>query len=489
MFPSVLRNSDKRETWIELLRRENVDRSAWEPCNSDRVCSEHFVDGELTVANPNPTLKLSYELIVSQPRRELFKHPVIKRKKHNSADKPITTSATSCSFSKAELTSPLPLGTYPDLSSPVSSDHSYCAAGETLKCNTCTYKDSLIASYNNALQRLTKENQKLKREKLLRTNSNVPFSWTKIGSDRKMNFYTGLSSIKLFEAICQLLQPYLRQLSYWRGAKRVISSKVQRTFKKSPQKKLTPRDECLLVLMRLRLGLLNEDLADRFCISTTICSNIFKTWIQFLSETVGKLVASIPKEAVMANMPKVFKKAGHGKLRVIIDCSEVFIERPKALDSQAATWSDYKSHNTIKFLIGISPTGFISFLSDCYGGRASDKFICSDSGFYDCLDLYDEIMADRGFQIKEELMMKFCTLSVPPGARVKSQMTNSECKTTKDVANLRIHIERAINRIKTYRILKSIVPITMLHSCDDIVRTCAGLCNLKSLLFKCSTDI
>ena len=37
----------------------------------------------------------------------------------------------------------------------------------------------------------------------------------------------------------------------------------------------------------------------------------------------------------------------------------------------AQTWSDYKSHNTIKFLIGITPTGFISFLSNCYGGRAN----------------------------------------------------------------------------------------------------------------------
>ena len=60
------------------------------------------------------------------------------------------------------------------------------------------------------------------------------------------------------------------------------------------------------------------------------------------------------------------------------------------------------------------------------------RFICSDSGFYDCLDYYDEVMADRGFQINEELMMKYCTLSVPPpGARLKSQMTKKECKKNK----------------------------------------------------------
>ena len=81
-------------------------------------------------------------------------------------------------------------------------------------------------------------------------------------------------------------------------------------------------------------------------------------------------------------------------------------------------------------------------------------------------------------------MLKFCTLSVPPGARVKAQMITAECKTTKDSANLRIPVECSINRIKTFRILKSILPITIWHNIDDIVKTCAALCNLKPLLFK-----
>ena len=92
-------------------------------------------------------------------------------------------------------------------------------------------------------------------------------------------------------------------------------------------------------------------------------------------------------------------------------------------------------------MVGITPSGYISFLSDCYGGRSSDKFITADSGLYDLLERDDEVMADRGFQIREELMLRFCSLSVPPGARVKSKMTMSECKKTKDVANLRIHVE------------------------------------------------
>ena len=161
--------------------------------------------------------------------------------------------------------------------------------------------------------------------------------------------------------------------------------------------------------------------------------------------------------------------------RVIIDCSDLFIERPKSLEMQYATWSEYKHHNTIKF---------ITFLSDCYGGRNSDKFITQDSRFYENLERDDEVMADRVFAIQEELLQYYCHLVIPSGKRAKSQMTESECLKTKTVANLRIHVERAINRIKYFRLLKSVLPITMLQHTDDIARSCAAICNLKPALIQ-----
>ena len=119
---------------------------------------------------------------------------------------------------------------------------------------------------------------------------------------------------------------------------------------------------------------------------------------------------------------EISKTAGQGKLGRIIEWFEVFIERWKKHDAQTATWSDYISHYTIKFLIGISRGGFITFLSDKYSDRASYKFICGDSRFFDCLNSYDEIMADRVFQITEELILKYL-----------SQMSNSEVRKPKEL--------------------------------------------------------
>jgi len=67
------------------------------------------------------------------------------------------------------------------------------------------------------------------------------------------------------------------------------------------------------------------------------------------------------------------------------------------------------------------------------------------------LDYGDEVLADRGFHIKDDLLLYYCKLFVPPGERVKAQMSAAECKKTKEIANVRIHVERAINRLKEFK--------------------------------------
>ena len=93
-------------------------------------------------------------------------------------------------------------------------------------------------------------------------------------------------------------------------------------------------------------------------------------------------------------------------------------------------------------------------------------------------------MADRGFQIQEDFLLHFCRLVAPPGAKVKYQLAQPEVKKTKEEANLRIHVKRAINRITFFRILKGTIPVKMIQHVDDITLTCAALCNLKPKLSK-----
>ena len=82
---------------------------------------------------------------------------------------------------------------------------------------------------------------------------------------------------------------------------------------------------------------------------------------------------------------------------------------------QAATWSDYKHHNTLKYLVAIAPDGLISFISASWGGRTTDRYIVQQSGFLDRLDPGDLVLADRGFTTQEDLLFRNAKLVIPPG--------------------------------------------------------------------------
>ena len=60
-FPSVLRNSGKREEWIKQLKGEIKKKTQWKKCGSGRVGSEHYIDFELTVAHPFQSQKFYTE--------------------------------------------------------------------------------------------------------------------------------------------------------------------------------------------------------------------------------------------------------------------------------------------------------------------------------------------------------------------------------------------------------------------------------------------
>ena len=58
--------------------------------------------------------------------------------------------------------------------------------------------------------------------------------------------------------------------------------------------------------------------------------------------------------------------------------------------------TDYKKHDTIKFLIPITPAGSICFLSNCWEGRVSDKNLAQACGFLKFVEQGDVVLADRG---------------------------------------------------------------------------------------------
>ena len=92
------------------------------------------------------------------------------------------------------------------------------------------------------------------------------------------------------------------------------------------------------------------------------------------------------------------------------------------------------------------------FISRSYGGRASDKFIVKDSGFLNYIRLGDQIMADRGYTIKEKLFATTAKLIIAVFIKGKKQLSANNVTKTR-IANVGIHTERAIQRLKEFKLL------------------------------------
>jgi hypothetical protein len=125
----------------------------------------------------------------------------------------------------------------------------------------------------------------------------------------------------------------------------------------------------------MRLNASNFDLAFRFGISATTVGRIVTRWVEAMDARLSFLVTWPDRESLRRTMPSCFMTNYDLKVTSIIDCFEVFIEKPSNFLAKSCTWSQYKHYNTAKYLISVTPQGGISYISNGCGGRVSDKYI------------------------------------------------------------------------------------------------------------------
>ena len=98
-------------------------------------------------------------------------------------------------------------------------------------------------------------------------------------------------------------------------------------------------------------------------------------------------------------------------------------------------------------------------------------------------------MTDRGFTIKDQLSPLGISLNSPPFIEVRKQLLASEVQRGRKIASLRIHVERAIGRIKKYAILKETLPLSTIRLANQIVCVCSWLTNFQPALVPLGTSI
>lgn len=243
---------------------------------------------------------------------------------------------------------------------------------------------------------------------------------------------------------------------------------------------VSKEDRVCIMLMKIKTGLTFSAIGALFRIHRTTVAKIFFSCLEQLRFKTTNLVYWPDQEAVRASTPGCFKP-DYSDTRVILDCTEFRIETPSTVENRVFCYSHYKHGFTFKVLFGITPSGFISFKSNAYGGRISDSHITVDSGIIKLLEHGDKILADKGFpevQSSIDKSGKKIILLMPPFLKNKGEFSQEETEDTYKTARLRIHVERIMQRLRTYRVLDKIPEYLFTHM-DDIIHICSVLVNLQ----------
>jgi hypothetical protein len=103
-----------------------------------------------------------------------------------------------------------------------------------------------------------------------------------------------------------------------------------------------------MTLLKLRRAFSNTHLVCLFSCDESTVSRTFCSWINFMFLQFLTIPIWPSREQIDACMPQSFKQS-FSKTRVILDCTEIFVEAPESLHLISQFYSDYKHHNTYTF--------------------------------------------------------------------------------------------------------------------------------------------
>ena len=245
------------------------------------------------------------------------------------------------------------------------------------------------------------------------------------------------------------------------------------------------QEAMFITLVRLRRGMAERTLAHLYGISQSTISTTIITFVNFLFIQLGSLNIFPTKQIISDNMASCFKSLYPET--IILDGTEITIATSSSLAKQSMSFSSYKQRNTLKGLIGISPTLAVCFVSQLYTGAISDREITERSGVLDLpYDVGDCIMADKGFTISDLVEPKGLKLNIPPFLKDRGALNPTEIIETQEIASVRIHIERAIRRVKSFHILDGVIDATMYGTINQIWSVCCLLTNFMDPLINSS---
>ena len=458
-FHTIPKDKEVRKEYKRLIRNVNLK----EDSTRTRICGAHFPKGERMSRNQLPTIFPWSSLKSPKKRRIIFKHDIDTNKRRKlifdppEENKPPEVDLSEIREVVNDLVNNVDKLLQDDLGVVDSSTTELHGKENDFEGSD---QSATQVKMTHEIEELRKQVKCLEKElRQLKTKPKFDIDEHK-DSDDDVAFFTGFPSYDVMLFCINLLKDKAA----------VMSRPNFDSNKRKPgtKKKLTLWEEFTLVSMRLRLGLLEKDLAERFRVAVSTVSSICRTWIRFMRTELESICIHWPsKEQFFHYMPPIFKKL-YPSLVSIIDCTELQMESPSSLDKKSLCYSSYKSRTTMKALIGITPNGVVSFTSELYCGSISDPDIVKRSGYLQHIQRGDCVMADKGFTIRDELAAVGGRLVLPHFLSGKRQFSQEEAEHNKQIASLRIHVERYMERLKNWLIFDRPIPISLSDIASDI---------------------
>jgi len=435
-FFSFPGNQEQKELWIKAVKRENADGTLWRPTKHSKICSAHFFGNVKSKNSTSPSFSPSIF-----PTKHCKEQSVSDAERFNRRlnRKPIVVETV-----KPEK---VEIGIQVDIVECSKQNFSFeCDfISQTEKCTGTT--------------------------SAIETTKTIPKKFNSCGTNtddkrEMLNNYKHWNE-RQFKAFTGIAENLFKFLLFKTG--------------KNTSTKLSDEESLLLLLMKLKLNLSFAVLASHFNVSEKTARRCFYLTLDLVYEAVKDYIVWLDKSTIQARLPASFK-ALFPNARVIIDASEIECQRPSTQHQRVQMYSNYKSRFTVKFLLGIAPSGEITFVSKAFGGRTTDTEITIKSGFIDLIEPGDVVLADKGFpHIETNLANNGGVLVMPPFKSGSKQFSEQENKSGYQIASVRIHVERCIARLKVFEIL-NFLPTHMLAYIDKILV-------ILSFINNCSPDL
>lgn len=253
-----------------------------------------------------------------------------------------------------------------------------------------------------------------------------------IALKQEFNMYTQRPITSNFFAKCQNSDKWMQVYTSRTTAKsfEINYNAVSSAIPENNNYSLCKRQQLFLTLVRLSHNLSEMDLAFRFNVSSATVCRYFHSWIDAIYLKLRNHVIIWPTlDELNVAMPMCFRRS-YPRTVSIMDCFETQIQIPHNRNNQAATYSTYKSRNTVKYLISTTPHGTVNFISKGYAGRKSDQFVVRHSGYKENLKEGDGVLADKGFDVAEEIGLMGATLTTP-AFKLSDQLTQKETEVSR----------------------------------------------------------